>query len=439
MSTGLVRAIGRWSLVALMLNGVIGSSVFGLPSVLWGRLGAASPWAWLIAAGAIGLIVACFAEVASRFEGAGGPYLYARVAFGRLAGIEMGWLAYLVRLTASATNANLFVIYLGQFWPGAAGPVASRVVLALVIIPLALANVQGVRGGARVSTVLLIVKLLPLATFALLGLALAVPHPVAHPAAPVPALRDWLDVILILMFAYGGFESALVPLAEAKAPRRDAPFALGVTLLTCAFLYGSAQLVVNAALPDPAAGDRPLAAAAGAFLGPAGATVLALAALVSVTGYLAGAMVNVPRLTFAMAEQGDLPAAFARLHPVHRTPWLSILLFAALVWCLAASSGFLQNLTLSAVSRLFTYGLVSAALPVLRRRERQDPGLPAATLRLPAGPLLALLGFLTSGLLATRMSGRELVVMSVVLLLGLLHWYLRTRPSGEPHIPRQAE
>lgn len=111
--------------------------MFGLPSVIGGRLGAASPWAWVVAAAGMALVVACIAEVASRFSQAGGQYLYARAAFGRLAGIEMAWLAYLVRLTAAATNANLFVIYLGEFWSGATGAVESRVVLALLILPLA--------------------------------------------------------------------------------------------------------------------------------------------------------------------------------------------------------------------------------------------------------------------------------------------------------------
>lgn len=431
MNGTLVRAIGRWSLVALVLNGVIGSSVFGLPSVLYGQLGEASPWAWLLAAAGIGLIVACFAEVASRFEGTGGPYLYARIAFGRLAGIEMGWMAYLVRLTAAATNANLFVIYLGELWPGAEAPQMAPVVLALVVTPLAIANVRGVRRGAAVSSTLLLLKLLPLVLFVLLGVALALPHPVGHANPPVPALRGWLDATLLLMFAYGGFEAALVPLGEARDPRRDAPFALAVTLGTCAVLYCLTQVVVNAALPDPAASERPLAAAAGAFLGPMGATLLALTALFSVSGYLAGAMVNVPRLTFAMADQGDLPSFFARVHPRFRTPYVSVVVFAALVWWLAASSGFLQNLTLSAVSRLFTYGLVCAALPVLRARERATPGaLPPATLRLPAGSVLAAAGLAFSLVLASRMNLRELVVMSAVLGLGALNWLWarRTRP-----------
>src|SRR5207248_7992176 len=105
----LVRAIGRWSLAALVINSIIGSGVFGLPSVLAGLVGRASPWAVLLGGALVGIIMACFAEVASQFTQAGGPYLYARVAFGRLMGIEMGWMLWLAQLAALAANASMIV------------------------------------------------------------------------------------------------------------------------------------------------------------------------------------------------------------------------------------------------------------------------------------------------------------------------------------------
>ena len=148
-NTGLVRAIGRWGLTALVLNSIIGSGIFGLPSLVAGLLGDRGPWAYLIATLGIGAIMACFAEVASQFREAGGPYLYAREAMGRFAGIQIGWQAWLVRLTSAAANANLFVIYLGEFWPQAGQPVPRAVVLTLLIGMLAAINVRGVSGGAH--------------------------------------------------------------------------------------------------------------------------------------------------------------------------------------------------------------------------------------------------------------------------------------------------
>jgi amino acid transporter len=347
------------------------------------------------------------------------------VAFGRFAGIEMAWLTYLVRLTAAATNANLFIIYLAEFWPQATGPVESRMLLALVLLPLAAANYRGVRGGVSTSNTFAVAKLVPLVVFVVAGLfAMGTGDGmrVAPPAAPADA-GTWLEAILLLVFAYGGFESALLPLGEAKNPRRDAPVALFAALGLCALLYTLVQVVVIAALADPAASPRPLAAAAQVFLGPLGAGLMAAGALVSVYGYLAAAMLNVPRLTYAMAAEGDLPPKLGAVHPKFRTPHVSVMLFAVMVWTFAAAGNFLQNLTLSAVSRLLTYGAVSVALVVLRRKESaQADGVEPAWFRVPAGHAVAALGLAFSGVLALRMSQREVAVLAGTLLAGLLHW-----------------
>jgi basic amino acid/polyamine antiporter, APA family len=405
--------------------------VFGLPSVIGGQLGAASPWAWVAAALGMALVVAAFAEVASRFTRAGGTYLYARVAFGRFAGIEMAWLTYLVRLTAAATNANLFIIYLAEFWPRATEPVESRVLLALVLLPLAAANYRGVRGGVTTSSAFAVAKLVPLAVFVVAGLFMMGTGGGmrASPPAVATDAGTWLQAILLLVFAYGGFESALLPLGEAKDPRRDAPVALFTALGLCALLYTLVQIVVIAALADPAASPRPLAEAAQVFLGPFGAWLMAAGALVSVYGYLAAAMLNVPRLTYAMAAEGDLPPKLGAVHPKFRTPHVSVVLFAAMVWAFAAAGSFLQNLTLSAVSRLLTYGAVSVALVVLRRRETsQQDGMQSAWFQVPAGHVVAALGLAFSAVLALRMNQRELAVLAGTLLAGLVHWmWMRPR------------
>jgi amino acid transporter len=166
------------------------------------------------------------------------------------------------------------------------------------------------------------------------------------------------------MFGYGGFEAGLIPLAEAKDPRRDAPFALITGLALVTLVYLAAQITVLATLSDPAGSARPLADSARVILGVGGAAFMAVAALVSVYGWLASNMLTVPRLTTAMADRGDFPRIFAWVHPRFRTPWVSIIVFAVIGWLLAIQAGLLQNLSLSAVSRLVPYAAVCAALPV---------------------------------------------------------------------------
>ncbi len=411
----LVRAIGRWSLTGLVLNSIIGSGIFGLPSVVAGLLGRAGIYAYLIAALGIGAIMACFAEVASQFREAGGPYLYARVAFGRLLGIQVGWLTWLVRLTASAAAANLFAIYLAEFWPQAREPLGRALVLTLFVGVLAAVNYRGVVRGVQFSSVFAVAKLLPLAVFIGVGLFFvgqATPTEVVAPTAGA-----WLEAVLVLIFAFGGFEAAMMPMGEAKDPRHDAPFALFLGLVICAIVYTLIQLVVDDVLPAPAGTDRPLAQAARQFLGPAGAVLLTVGALVSVYGYLSGQMLSAPRLTYAFADRGDFPAFFAAVHPRFRTPHVSIVIFALLVWTLAIAGTFRWNVTLSAVARLFTYGLVCAALPVLRHKQ---PG--AAAFRLPAGRALAVLGIAFSLALVSRMGRNELLILLATAAMALLNW-----------------
>ena len=425
----LVRSLGRWSIAALVLNGVIGSGVFVLPGTVGGSLGWASLAAWVLAAVFTAAMIFCFAEVASRFSGAGGAYLFVQEAFGSFAGLQIGWLSYFVRVISAAVQANLFSTYLAEFLPWAETRAGGIVVNTLFIGVLAAINVRSVRSGARVSNAFALVKIAPLVAFGVLGLLwLASGKTVAQAATADPTAGTWLQLLLLLMFAYGGFETAVIPLAEAKDPGRDAPFALLAGLGLVTVLYLAAQATVLATLPDPDATNRPLAASMRAMLGAGGAMVITLAALISVYGWLAGNMLGVPRLSMAMAERGDFPAVLARVHPTFRTPWVSILVFAGVSWALANQAGLLQNLSLSAVSRLFVYGLVCASLPVFRRRDAHGSGaVGPARFRAPAGMAMAALGVAASVVLAARMNARESLTMGVLVVLAAAHWFLRRR------------
>lgn len=413
--TGLVRAIGRWSLVALTVNSVIGSGVFGLPGTVAALLGRQSILAVLIAGAAIGVIMMCFAEVASQFSEAGGPYLYARSAFGRLIGLVVGWTFYLAQSAAPAANANLFVIYLAEFWPGAK---ASRfLILTLLVGLLAVINILGVRQGTRVSNIFTIAKLLPLLMVVLAGAALTIIHPAPMASEGPIAGSVWLKAMVLLVFAFGGFETAMVPLGEAKNPRRDVGFALMMALVGCIAIYALVQWVVVGVLGAGATTDRPLAEVARLTMDNRGAALVAIGALVSVYGYLSAKMLSMPRTTFAIAEGGDLPGPFGWVSPRFHTPWLSILIYALTVWGLALHKNFEWNVTLSAVARLFYYGVVCAALIALRRSR---PG--AVRFQVPGGPILAVLGILMCLAMMTQVDLSQSRILLVTVGAALLNW-----------------
>ena len=418
----LVRVLGRWTMVGLVINGVIGSGIFGLPDDLVRFVGNAAPWAYLLATLGVAIFMGVFAELGSQFREAGGPYLFAREGCGRFWGIQMGWFIWLVRLTAAAANANLFVVYLGEFWPGATAPLPRIVLLVLLLGGLVLTNVRGVGGGARLSNYLTAAKLVPIVLLIIAGL-LWTGTPVTQPAvAASPA--GWMNAVLALLFAFGGFEAALMPLAEGKDPRRDIPFALFTGLLVIAGCLLLTQIVAMRTVPNLADSARPLADAARALVGPIGAGFIALGAMVSTSGYLSAQLVGVPRQTYAMAERGDFPKTFGQVHERFRTPWVSILIWGVLVLALAIYGNFIWNAIISAGARLVTYGIACVALVRLRQLRPQ-----ADAFRLPAGPLIALAGLALCAVLVAQMSATHAVVISLIATIGALNW-LAVRRAG---------
>jgi basic amino acid/polyamine antiporter, APA family len=428
----LVRAIGRWSMVALAINSIIGSGIFGLPSALAGLVGRASPLLVLIAGAAMGVIIACYAEVASQFTGTGGTYLYLQRAFGRLIGIQVGWMSLLVRLTACAASVDLLVAYLGEFWPGATEPVARVVVISAFIGGLAVVNYRGVGGGTLMSNATVVAKLLALGAVCVAGVVwLSVYGLPPAPPAPTPQASAWRRALLLLFFAYGGYEAALNPMGEARNPRRDVAFALLGALLIVTVLYSTLQLVVVGVLPDPAHSERPLADVAQALMGRSGAVLISVGALISVYGYVSANLLNMPRGLFALAERGDFPRAFAAVHPRWRTPYVSIAVFAALVWIFSQFGGFTSNVTLAAFARLFYYGAVCLAVPVLRRRQPD-----AAVFRIPGGDLvLPAVGVLLCAVLLSGVDFSKSLILIATIGVALLNWALVRKRDAPAVVP----
>jgi basic amino acid/polyamine antiporter, APA family len=425
----LVRSIGRWAMTALVINCIIGSGIFGVPSELARLLGRASPLAMLVAAAAMTVIMACFAEVASQFSSPGGAYLYVRTAFGRFAGMQVGWFWWLAVIGGGAASANLFVTYLGELLPEAERGLARAAVLAgLVAVPAA-ANYAGVRSGSWLSTVTAIAKLVPLGLLIALGLGRFSEHATLIPLAEIaaPGWSPWLTALLLLLFSYGGYEDALVPSGEVKQVRTTAPFALTAGLAVCALVYTLLQFVTVATVGTTTT-SRPIADLASALIGRGGATFVVVAVMISTYGWVAGGMLNAPRLPHAFAEHGDCPAWFGSLHRRFNTPARAILLYAVLVWILAATGTFLWVLELTAGSMMVIYAAV--CLSLLRLRHLQ----PAAdALRVPAGNVLAVAGALISVVLLSQLKPYQALLMGVTSLLGMVNWaWASGRHRGRP-------
>jgi amino acid transporter len=240
---------------------------------------------------------------------------------------------------------------------------------------------------------------------------------------------DWFEALILIVYAYGGFESALFPSGEARDPRKDAPIALCVAVVTATFLYVALQYVVIHILPHAAATSTPAADVAKRLLGSLGASLLTAGILVSLYGSLSANMLETPRLTFAMGEQGDFPKFFAAIHPRFRSPHLSIAAFALLLTAFSIGGTFRGNAILSAGSRLFVYAATAAALPVLRRKHPS-----ADAFRLPFGIAFSVLALVFTGLLVARIQIRDLIVIAAAFTVGTLNWLWARRIPSAPSV-----
>ncbi|MEW5978498.1 MAG: amino acid permease [Acidobacteriota bacterium] len=422
LPAGLIRAIRRWDLVALGVNFIVGAGIFGLPSRVHSLAGPASLLAYGVCATAVILIVLCFAEVSSRFAQTGGPYLYARAAFGPLVGFQVGWLRWLSGLTTFAANCNLMIDYLGYFWPAATMGFWRVWLLSTVTVSMTGINVIGVRDAASVSNFFAVGKLLPLLVFSGVGLFFVSPASFIMPAAPT--YTSLATSALLLVYAFTGFESVPVPAGEVHDPQRTVPFALFTTIGLVTLLYVLIQIVCIGTLPGLSDSTRPLADAAQQFLGNFGGAMISAGAVVSIAGNLNGQLLVTPRVLFAIAEQQQLPRFLAATHPRFRTPHHSIIVSAALILALALTGTFLQMATLSVIARVAMYGATCAALPILRRR--RDLLAPAFKLRW--GTPAAVVGTMLCLWLLSNSTRQEALIAVVAMAVSLpLYFGYRVR------------
>lgn len=383
--SALRRELGRWDLTAIGVNQVIGAGVFAQPAILAAHAGAWSPW-MVAAVGVASLLVALsFAEVASRFDRTGGPYLYVRAAFGRFAAFEVGWMLWFTRASSWAAVINVLASSLGYYWPAVTVGVSRALLIASLIAAITIINVRGIRLSSMVVNSLTIGKLLPLLVFIGAGL-LAMDTARLAPAGPLTAATVSASGLL-LIFAFGGYEVVPVVAGETREPRRVVPFALVMTILAATAIMTLAQLVALGTLPSLAASATPLADAARVFLGAGGAALMTFGVVVSVSGNNMGHALSGSRNLFALAEQRDLPAFFGAVHPSYRTPVNAILVTSGVALILALTGGFAALAAVSAVSRLIVYTLTCAATLRLRQARFAADVEPAGFV-VPGGALI---------------------------------------------------
>ncbi len=408
----LIRGIGKWDFVALIVNITIGAGILGLPSKIFALVGIYSLAAIISCAALIFLLILCFAEVGSRFSGTGGPYLYTLTILGPLTGFIAGWLLWLSRLFSFASVCNLLVDYTAYVWPSAGhGPIRVALICG-VIFTLAAVNYSGIRPATRVNNIITIVKLSVLILF--VGVGLFYIHPSNFGVVKVFNPSALMSSVLLLVFAFSGFDVASVPAGEVIEPQRTVPKSLLIAIAIVSFLYLGIQYVCIGTLPGLSQSTKPIADAARLFMGTTGGYLITAGALITMLGTLNVLMLTSSRLLFAMAEQRQLPVQLSYVDKRFHTPWVAILITIAVLLLLTIGGNFINALTISAIIRLFTFITTCLALPMLRLKRRDR-----APFTVPGGVYIAVFAILVCLFLFANIDHGEAVNAGILALAGL--------------------
>ena len=454
-TSGLAARLGIFDATMVVMGGIVGSGIFinsyvvaklvHTPTMILG--------AWL-AGGLLALVGAfIYAELANRMPRVGGQYAYIREAYDPLLGFLYGWVSILViHAGGTAAVAVTFGKYFREFSHSA---ISENVAAVSVVIALTAINCLGVRAGSSVQSFFMVLRILAIVMIVACGAWFLVrspeaAHPAWHPLLDRPASFDLLTVfgaaLIPVIFAYGGWQTSNYIASEIREPRKNLPKALLLGVIGVVALYVSVNIVYVQALSPSglAATTTPASAVMRAALGNFGATLIAVAIAISTLGFLSQAMLTYPRVAFAMAEDGVLPRAFARLGSRSRVPMVAIILQGAITSAAVLLGTFEQLLSYVVVMDWLFFGLTASCLFVFRKRQAQNESSPEAVpgFRVPGHPLTTGLFVLAAWLIVLNTIykyPRNAGVAVCILLAGVPVYYLlrgrakRTGGSSEFH------
>lgn len=419
----LIRAVGSFALAAAVMNIIVGGGIFRMPAALSGQLGIAAPLALIAGALAIIPIALCFSAIGSRAAATGGPYTYLSAVFGSFAGFIAGALMWISNVASSAGVAAAFAVQMASLVPWFAQPIPRAGLLTVLYLTIFALNAFGVKLGARAITVLAALKLTPLFLLVAVGMFFVDWTQISFSPGALPSWAALGTGMVLVMFAYSGMETALVPSGEVRDPSRSVPRATMVAILLVVLLYMGLQIVGQGLMgPSLAQSGVPIADTAAVLWAPARIALL-ITACISMAGFLLGNLLGSSRLLFALGRDGYLPLAFGRVSATYRVPLLALITHGGLAWVLALGGTFDALALISGGAISLVYVLVSIAAWRAQRIDLRERGKPFV---LWGGPLVPLLGLVAMLLIVATLSGKEWMAIGVALAgLVLVYGVLR--------------
>jgi amino acid transporter len=402
----------------LIVNGMIGAGIFGLPELLHQAVGNFAPWLVLAGALMIATVFFCFAALTSLTDRSGGPQRFVTDAFGRFPGFQIGWLFYFGRMVAHAANVTVLIAYAAAFWPPLGGGILRSSAIFLVLAAITALNVVGIKRAVTVLGAITLFKFLPL--LVLIGVALLA-NPVSSSVA-LPEFSAVEGVALAALYAFVGCENATITAGETKDPKRAIPRALLASLPIVTLVYFGLQLAYSSSPIAGSGSEAPLASLGGYYAGNIGSLLIAATAVVSVLGNSIAGHTTASRMTASLSDDRLIPAWFG-LVSRWGTPANSIVFFGTGALLFALTGTFVTLAISGTLARLIVYMASISALPRLRKQI----GLNAITLPIgivaPVALLLCLWATLQSSKIQWALIAAFLSVGTVLYFVA--HWNQR--------------
>ncbi|WP_342678762.1 amino acid permease [Methanofollis sp. UBA420] len=367
---GLKRALTEFDLTNIIVGSIVGADIYIASSLTAGLVGPFAIVVWILAGICATTIAIVFAYCSYYVPRAGGPFAYVSEAFDDFYGFLTGWSMWIAEMLALPVFAIAFALYLGSVVP--LSPTAEVAVRGIFIAALTAVNIAGVRAAGRLNDLLTVIKLLPLLVLILAGLVFAVLHPAFFLGNYRPFMPFGLEhaayAVVLVFWAYVGFEMGTLPADEVKNPARIIPRAIVNGMAIVGIFYIMTNFVLYGLIPqvDLAASATPLVLAGIALFGSAGAVLMTVGALFSVSGSDESGMLGTSRLAYAMAIDGLFPSVFARIHPRYGTPYVVLIVEGVVAFVLSSIADLSGLISFSVFNLAFSFLLTSFALIVLK-------------------------------------------------------------------------
>ena len=419
---GLKRVIGVPGLSLNIINNTIGAGIFALPAIVSIALGGFAIFGYLFCGIMMAAIMFCYAEIGSHVTSSGGSYAYVEAAFGSFAGFIINWLFFFgFGILGDAAIINIIPDSLTVIFPVFKSQGVRGLLFFILIGFMVLVNVRGAKQGVGFVKFITIVKLLPLIAIIIFGFS-HIKTANLH-WENLPTFNTFGNTILVLFFAFLGFETALNVSGEIKNPKRTIPLSILIGGLLVLIVYLLLQTITQGILGAnmEAVKDAPLAAVAEKIIGPVGGIILLIAAAISCFGNVSGDVLLAPRLLFAGANDGIFPKFLGKVHPKFATPYWAIIIYGALIFIFSISGGFKQLAILSTAAILIIYLAVILATIKLRKTKQE---VTEKTFRMPGGLTIPIIAIAAIVWLLTSLSkweiGSTIIFIAVICVIYFL-------------------